>query len=36
VLTVQELEKCEYEITGTSPALCSPVESDKKKTKDEL
>jgi len=25
ILTVQELEKCEYEITGTSPALCLPL-----------
>ncbi|KDR74482.1 hypothetical protein GALMADRAFT_250454 [Galerina marginata CBS 339.88] len=31
ILTVQELEKCEYEITGTTPALCLPVEGDKKK-----
>jgi hypothetical protein len=23
---VAELEKCEYEITGTSPALCGPLE----------
>jgi hypothetical protein len=23
--SVQELEKCEYEITGTSPALCMPL-----------
>jgi protein kinase C substrate 80K-H len=36
LLTIQELEKCEYEITGTTPALCLPVEGDKKKTKDEL
>ncbi|KAH9483089.1 Glucosidase 2 subunit beta [Psilocybe cubensis] len=40
LLTVQELEKCEYEITGTSPALCLPPEEDKKngngKKKDEL
>jgi protein kinase C substrate 80K-H len=25
LLTVAELEKCEYEITGTSPALCAPL-----------
>ncbi|KAF8966482.1 glucosidase II beta subunit-like-domain-containing protein [Flammula alnicola] len=33
ILTVQELEKCEYEFTGTSPALCLPVGEDKKKKK---
>jgi protein kinase C substrate 80K-H len=33
--TVQELEKCEYQITGTSPALCLPLEGDKW-TKDRL
>ncbi|KAF7331712.1 hypothetical protein MKEN_00051000 [Mycena kentingensis (nom. inval.)] len=27
ILTVQELEKCEYQITGTSPALCLPVDA---------
>ncbi|KAF8898115.1 glucosidase II beta subunit-like protein-domain-containing protein [Gymnopilus junonius] len=32
VLTVQELEKCEYEITATTPALCLPVEEDEKKS----
>jgi len=32
LLTVQELEKCEYQITGTSPALCLPVEGDAKKS----
>lgn len=26
ILSVQELEKCEYEFTGTSPALCLPIE----------
>ncbi|KAF8171838.1 glucosidase II beta subunit-like-domain-containing protein [Pholiota molesta] len=31
ILTVQELEKCEYEFTGTSPALCLPVDDGKKK-----
>jgi protein kinase C substrate 80K-H len=25
LLSVAELEKCEYEITGTSPALCLPL-----------
>jgi hypothetical protein len=24
--TVEELEKCEYQFTGTSPALCLPLE----------
>jgi protein kinase C substrate 80K-H len=28
LLTVTELEKCEYEITGTTPALCLPLEGD--------
>ncbi|KAJ7590752.1 glucosidase II beta subunit-like-domain-containing protein [Mycena floridula] len=27
LLTVTELEKCEYQITGTSPALCLPLDS---------
>ncbi|KAF4616007.1 hypothetical protein D9613_011454 [Agrocybe pediades] len=37
ILTVQELEKCEYQFTGTSPALCLPVEGDSKKgTREEL
>ncbi|KAF7301624.1 hypothetical protein MIND_00727900 [Mycena indigotica] len=27
ILTVQELEKCEYQITGTSPALCLPLDA---------
>ncbi|KAF7354938.1 hypothetical protein MSAN_01408600 [Mycena sanguinolenta] len=26
LLTVAELEKCEYQITGTSPALCLPLD----------
>ncbi|KAH7931410.1 hypothetical protein BV22DRAFT_1077425 [Leucogyrophana mollusca] len=34
LLTVAELEKCEYQITGTTPALCLPVEE--QKGKDEL
>lgn len=34
ILTVQELEKCEYQITGTTPALCLPV--GEKKGRDEL
>ena len=32
--TVEELEKCEYQLTGTSPALCLPLEG--KLEKDEL
>ncbi|PFH50340.1 hypothetical protein AMATHDRAFT_193421 [Amanita thiersii Skay4041] len=31
ISSVVELEKCEYQITGTSPALCLPVEGDDKK-----
>ncbi|KAH7888167.1 glucosidase II beta subunit-like-domain-containing protein [Phlebopus sp. FC_14] len=34
LLSVAELEKCEYQITGTSPALCRPLEDDNRK--DEL
>ncbi|KAH0839562.1 glucosidase II beta subunit-like protein-domain-containing protein [Lanmaoa asiatica] len=34
LLTVAELEKCEYQITGTTPALCRPLEDENKK--DEL
>ncbi|KAG2130985.1 glucosidase II beta subunit-like-domain-containing protein [Suillus bovinus] len=34
LLTVAELEKCEYQITGTTPALCRPMEDEH--TKDEL
>ncbi|KAI9572397.1 glucosidase II beta subunit-like-domain-containing protein [Boletus coccyginus] len=34
LLTVAELEKCEYQITGTSPALCRPLEDEN--NKDEL
>ncbi|KAG0700078.1 glucosidase II beta subunit-like-domain-containing protein, partial [Suillus ampliporus] len=34
LLTVAELEKCEYQITGTTPALCRPLEDEQ--TKDEL
>jgi protein kinase C substrate 80K-H len=25
--SVAELEKCEYQLTGTSPALCLPLEN---------
>jgi protein kinase C substrate 80K-H len=32
---VAEPEKCEYLITGTTPALCTPLESEGN-TKDEL
>ncbi|KAI0057754.1 hypothetical protein BV25DRAFT_1352121 [Artomyces pyxidatus] len=35
LLGIAELEKCEYLFTGTSPALCLPLE-DEGKTKDEL
>ncbi|THH10557.1 hypothetical protein EW146_g8342 [Bondarzewia mesenterica] len=34
--TVEELEKCEYRLTGTSPALCLPLEDESGKKKDEL
>ncbi|OAX39255.1 hypothetical protein K503DRAFT_739832 [Rhizopogon vinicolor AM-OR11-026] len=34
LLTVAELEKCEYQITGTTPALCRPLEDEQ--PKDEL
>lgn len=27
ILTVSEPEKCEYDLTGTSPALCLPLDS---------
>ncbi|KAF9004765.1 endoplasmic reticulum protein [Cyathus striatus] len=30
LLTVQELEKCEYQFTGTTPALCLPVDGGEK------
>jgi protein kinase C substrate 80K-H len=40
ILTIAELEKCEYQFTGTSPALCLPLDSDstgeKKKSREEL
>ncbi len=29
LLTVAEPEKCEYVFTGTTPALCYPLASDK-------
>ncbi|KAI0346969.1 hypothetical protein BDW22DRAFT_1351294 [Trametopsis cervina] len=35
LLSVQELEKCEYQFTGTSPALCLPPDADAGK-RDEL
>ena len=31
LLTVQELEKCEYQLTGTSPALCLPLDAPESK-----
>lgn len=39
LLTVAELEKCEYQFTGTSPALCLPPgqeDSNGSKGRDEL
>ncbi|KAF8811886.1 hypothetical protein BYT27DRAFT_7183488 [Phlegmacium glaucopus] len=30
LLTVQELEKCEYQFTGTTPALCLPLSEENK------
>ncbi len=36
LLTVTELEKCEYLFTGTTPALCFPLEDETKSPKDEL
>ncbi|KAI9466553.1 glucosidase II beta subunit-like-domain-containing protein [Lactarius psammicola] len=36
LLTVAELEKCEYLFTGTTPALCLPLEGDRESGKDEL
>lgn len=36
LLTVTELEKCEYLFTGTTPALCLPPEDSTKSRKDEL
>ncbi|TFK43050.1 glucosidase II beta subunit-like-domain-containing protein [Crucibulum laeve] len=29
LLTIQELEKCEYQFTGTTPALCLPLDGEK-------
>jgi protein kinase C substrate 80K-H len=34
--TVEELEKCEYQFTGTSPALCLPLEATDKNGREEL
>ncbi|KAG9317094.1 glucosidase II beta subunit-like protein-domain-containing protein [Chiua virens] len=34
LLTVTELEKCEYQMTATTPALCRPVEDENRR--DEL
>lgn len=36
LLTVTELEKCEYLFTGTTPALCLPLEDESVSRKDEL
>jgi protein kinase C substrate 80K-H len=36
LLTVQELEKCEYQFTGTTPALCLPVDEEKNRDRKEL
>ncbi|KAF8485237.1 glucosidase II beta subunit-like-domain-containing protein [Russula ochroleuca] len=36
LLTVTELEKCEYLFTGTTPALCLPLEDETESPKDEL
>ncbi|EIW82175.1 hypothetical protein CONPUDRAFT_164812 [Coniophora puteana RWD-64-598 SS2] len=36
LLSVAELEKCEYQITGTTPALCTPPTDDDATGKDEL
>ncbi|KAH9978251.1 glucosidase II beta subunit-like-domain-containing protein [Lactifluus volemus] len=36
LLTVAELEKCEYLFTGTTPALCLPPEWNKESGRDEL
>ncbi|CAA7269005.1 unnamed protein product [Cyclocybe aegerita] len=36
IQTVLELEKCEYQITATSPALCLPVNEKTKGSRDEL
>jgi protein kinase C substrate 80K-H len=33
--SVVELEKCEYQFTGTSPALCLPLD-EKRKDREEL
>ncbi|KAJ7067907.1 glucosidase II beta subunit-like-domain-containing protein [Mycena amicta] len=35
ILTVQELEKCEYQLTGTTPALCLPLDA-KTESREEL
>ncbi|KAJ3567750.1 hypothetical protein NP233_g6158 [Leucocoprinus birnbaumii] len=36
ITSVQELEKCEYQFTGTSPALCLPVTESNAKSREEL
>ncbi|KAF9448372.1 hypothetical protein P691DRAFT_800879 [Macrolepiota fuliginosa MF-IS2] len=36
ITSVQELEKCEYQFTGTSPALCLPLKEGNGKPREEL
>jgi protein kinase C substrate 80K-H len=36
LLTIQELEKCEYQFTGTTPALCLPLYVQEQIERDEL
>jgi hypothetical protein len=36
LLTVAELEKCEYLFTGTTPALCFMLDGNRESGKDEL
>ncbi|KAF5364120.1 hypothetical protein D9756_000935 [Leucocoprinus leucothites] len=36
ITSVQELEKCEYQFTGTSPALCLPLTEPNNKLREEL
>jgi protein kinase C substrate 80K-H len=36
ILTVEELEKCEYQLTGTTPALCLPLDGGKENSREEL
>lgn len=34
--TVAELEKCEYQFTGTTPALCLPLDAPTEAGREEL